>query len=162
HEPSPGIEKEFEYVKGLLPGIALNEVNAIGQKLKDQPNRFVYAAGPEPTGNAKLPEGTDLLVTIDAKEKAEVKPYEEKAVVTTLLKTEPKAGKIISKTKNAVLGTTELKLSNGVTVTLKPTDFKNDQIVMGATRPGGKNSYGIADKYNAEYAVRVINAMGMG
>src|SRR5690606_27799468 len=80
----------------------------------------------------------------------------------TLLSKEPTAGKVVSKSKNAVLGTTELKLSNGVTVTLKPTDFKNDQILMGATRAGGKNNYGLADKYNAEYAVQVISAMGIG
>ena len=61
-----------------------------------------------------------------------------------------------------MLGTTELKLSNGITVTLKPTDFKNDQILMGATRPGGKNNYGVADKYNVEYAVPIVNAMGVG
>ncbi|WP_315821719.1 insulinase family protein [Paraflavitalea speifideaquila] len=60
------------------------------------------------------------------------------------------------------MGTTELKLANGVTVTLKPTDFKNDQVLMGATRPGGKNNYGLADKYNAEYATQVVSTMGIG
>jgi zinc protease len=74
----------------------------------------------------------------------------------------PKAGKILSSTKNAVLGTTELKLSNGITVTLKSTDFKNDQILMAATRPGGKNNYGLEDKYNAEYATNAVSAMGVG
>lgn len=161
-EPIPGIDKEYEYVKTLVPGITLEEVNAISKKFKDEKNRFVYVTGPEPKGNDKLPEGKDLLAVIDAKEKAEIKPYEEKAVATTLLNTMPKAGKVVSKTKNTVLGTTELKLSNGVTVTLKPTDFKNDQILMGANRPGGKNHYGVADKYNAEYAVQVVSTMGVG
>lgn len=161
-EPIPGIDKEYEYVKTLVPGITLEEVNAISKKFKDEKNRFVYVTGPEPKGNDKLPEGKDLLAVIDAKEKAEIKPYEEKAVATTLLSTMPKAGKVVSKTKNTVLGTTELKLSNGVTVTLKPTDFKNDQILMGANRPGGKNHYGVADKYNAEYAVQVVSTMGVG
>jgi zinc protease len=61
-----------------------------------------------------------------------------------------------------LLGTTELKLSNGVSVTLKPTTFKDDQIVMAATRPGGKNNYGLADKFNAEYSTAIVNAMGVG
>jgi len=60
------------------------------------------------------------------------------------------------------LGTTEFTLNNGVTVTVKHTDFKNDQIVMSAVRPGGKNNYGIEDKYNAEYMIPVISSMGVG
>ncbi len=161
-EPIPGMDKEFEYAKTLLPGITLEDVNAVSKKFKDDKNRFVYVTGPEAKPGAALPEGKDLLATIDAAEKANIKPYEEKAVATTLLATTPKAGKVVSKTKNAVLGTTELKLSNGITVTLKSTDFKNDQIMMGATRPGGKNNYGLADKYNAEYAVQLVGTMGVG
>jgi zinc protease len=61
-----------------------------------------------------------------------------------------------------VLGTTELKLSNGVSVTLKSTKFKDDQIIMASTRAGGKNNYGLADKYNAEYSTAIVNAMGVG
>ncbi|HYC27648.1 MAG TPA: pitrilysin family protein, partial [Chitinophagaceae bacterium] len=161
-EPTPGIEKEYEYVKNILPGITIDEVNAVSKKFRDEKNRFLFVTGPEPKAGDKLPDSQELLAAVDAKEKAEVKPYEEKAVTTTLLATAPKAGKVVSKTKNALLGTTELKLSNGVTVTLKPTDFKNDQILMGATRPGGKNNYGLPDKYNAEYATQVVAAMGVG
>jgi zinc protease len=161
-EPIPGIEKEFDYLKALLPGITLEEVNAVSKKFKDEKNRFVYVSGPEPKGNASLPADADLLAIIDTKEKADIKPYEEKAIATNLMSKEPKAGKVVTKTKNAVLGTTELKLSNGVTVTLKPTDFKDDQIMMGATRMGGKNGYGLADKYSAEYATQVVGAMGIG
>jgi zinc protease len=161
-EPSPGIEKEYEYSKAIMPGITIEEVNAVAKKFKDEKNRFLYVTGPDPKANEKLPEGKDLLAIVDAKEKADIKPYEEKAVQATLLTTMPKAGKVVSKTKNAALGSTELKLSNGITVTLRPTDFKNDQIIMASTRPGGKNHYGLADKYNAEYATAIVGAMGVG
>ena len=161
-EPSPGIEKEFEYVKAILPGITIDEVNAVSKRFKDQTNQFVFVVGPEPKAGEKLPESKDLLAMMDAKEKADIKPYEEKAVQTDLLTKLPTAGKVVSKTTNTQLGTTELTLSNGVTVTLRPTDFKNDQVMMGATRPGGKNHYGVADKYNAEYATAVVGAMGIG
>ena len=52
---------------------------------------------------------------------------------------------------NAKLGVTEIKLSNGINVILKKTDFKNDEIIMAASRYGGKNEYGVKDKFNAEY-----------
>jgi zinc protease len=161
-EPIPGIEKEFEYVKVLLPVVTLDEVNAVSKGIKDQKNLFVYMSGPESKDSTTLLTDKDLLAIIDAKAKADIKPYEEKAVATNLLNKEPKAGKVLAITKNAILGTTDYKLSNGITVTLKPTDFKNDQIIMGATRAGGKNSYGLADKYNAEYMTAVTGAMGVG
>jgi zinc protease len=161
-EPIPGIEKEFEYVKAMLPAITLDEVNAVSKAIKDQKNLFVYLSGPEPKETDKLPTEKDLLAIVDAKTNADIKPYEEKAVAATLLSKAPKAGKVLTVTKNALLGTTDYTLSNGITVTLKPTDFKNDQILMGATRPGGKNNYGLADKYNAEYMVPVTVAMGVG
>jgi zinc protease len=133
----------------------------VSKPIKDQKNLFVYLSGPEKETD-KLPSDKELLAIIDAKTNADIKPYEEKAVASTLLTKEPKPGKVLAVTKNALLGTTEYKLSNGVTVTLKPTDFKNDQIIMGATRPGGKDGYGLADKYNAEYMVAVTSAMGLG
>ena len=160
-DPIPGIEKEFVYVKAMLPAITLNEVNEVSKEIKDQQNLFVYMSGPE-TNNNTAPTDKELLAIIDAKTKAEIKPYEEKAVASSLLSKIPTPGKVLAVTKNALLGTTEYKLSNGVTVTLKPTDFKSDQIIMGATRPGGKNEYGVTDKYNAEYMVPVTTAMGLG
>lgn len=161
-EPSPGIEKEFSYAKELLPGISLEDVNAVTSKFNNQKNRFVYVMGPAPKATDSLPRENDLLAIIDAKERASITAYEEKAVAAKLLQTEPAPGKIVSRTINNVLGTTELTLSNGVKVTLKPTDFKNDQILMGANRAGGKNYYDLADKYNAEYATSIVSAMGVG
>ena len=161
-EPSPGIEKEFEYVKAILPGITIGDVNALSAKLKGQQNYFVIMTGPEVKAGEKLTTAEELKATIAAAEKADLKPYEEKAVAASLLKTMPMPGKVISVTVNKASGTTELKLSNGVSVTLKPTDFKNDQVLMGANRAGGKNNYSLKDKYNAEYAVQVVNSMGVG
>jgi zinc protease len=69
---------------------------------------------------------------------------------------------VVTKAVNNLTGTTELKLSNGITVTLKSTDFKNDQVLMGAVRAGGKDNYGLKDKYSAEYTIPVITAMGVG
>lgn len=159
-EPSPGIDKEYEYIKAMLPTITIEEVNAVGNSFKNAAAKFAYVTGPD-AGDVKLPTEQSLIAALD-KSKSEIKKYEEKVISTALLTTQPKPGKIVSKKTDAVLGTTELQLSNGVTVTLKSTDFNNDQILMGATRKGGKNNYGVADKYNAEYATAVVGAMGIG
>ncbi|HRE52049.1 MAG TPA: insulinase family protein [Flavitalea sp.] len=162
HAPSPGIELEFDYVKKLLPGIELKEVNAFISKLGGEQNRFLYVMGPEPKPGEQLPSGDECIAMLESVGKKDIGPYEETAVDAELIKELPKPGKISSRKNNAFLGTTELKLANGVTVVLKPTDFKDDQIVMGAVRAGGKNNYGLSDKYNAEYAAALANAMGVG
>ncbi|MEO8764838.1 MAG: insulinase family protein [Ginsengibacter sp.] len=161
-EPIPGIEKENSYYKNLLPQISIEDVNNIGKKLQQNANQFIALTGPEPVAGKELPSGDTLLGVIASVQKMDIKPYEEKAISTSLMSTVPKAGKITGTKKNAVLGTTEYTLNNGVTVTLKSTDFKNDEVLMSAIRPGGKNNYGLKDKYNAEYATAVINSMGVG
>lgn len=162
-DPTPGIEYEFEKVKELLPGITIAEVNALVNKyVKGVENRFTYITQPEPKAGEKLVTEDEILAFFPAAEKADVKAYEDKAVASSLIEAKPKAGTVVSTKKNAALGTTELTLSNGIKVTLKSTDFKADQILMSSVRPGGKNNYGIADKFNAEYAVPVVTSMGVG
>ncbi len=162
HEPIPGITKEDEYYKKLLPLITVEDINAIGKKLNKNENQFIALTGPEAAAGKILPTDAELLAVSAAVDKMDIKPYEEKAIATSLLATLPKPGTISSMKKNATLGTSEFTLSNGVTVTLKTTDFKNDQILMSAVRPGGKNNYGLADKYNAEYMIPIITSMGVG
>lgn len=161
-EPIPGIANEAKYYKELLPQITVEDVNAVAKKLSQNTNEFIALTGPQPTAGKTLPTDAEILAVKSEVSKMEIKPYEEKAVATNLLIKMPVAGKITFTKKNDVLGTTDFTLSNGVTVTFKHTDFKNDQVLMSAIRPGGKNTYGIADKYNAEYMISVISSMGIG
>jgi zinc protease len=52
-------------------------------------------------------------------------------------------------------------LSNGVKVILKKTDFKNDQVVMSATRFGGTSNFDAKDRTSAEFAATVVSQMGV-
>lgn len=161
-EPIPGIANEYKYYKELLPQITVDDVNAIAKKLAENQNEFIALTGPEPASGNVLPNENEILAVRSEVEKMDIKPYEEKIVSTSLLTEAPKAGKITATKKNTILGTTEFTLSNGITVTFKHTDFKNDQVLMSAIRRGGKNNYGLDDKYDAEYLISVINSMGVG
>lgn len=163
NEPIPGIEAEYNLYKQILPTITIADVNAVSNKLKEHKNFVAVTAGPDASEDVVLPTEQELLSIVkNASSKKDLKPYEEKAVASTLLKTEPKAGKIVATTKDALLGTTTYTLSNGVKVTLKKTDFKNDQILMSAKRFGGLGNYDVADKYNASFLTSVISSMGIG
>jgi zinc protease len=162
-EPIPGIDAEFAYVKEMLPGIQLSEVNALTDLYRNEKNTFAYITGLENDEKYKLPAVAAINSVIQNVEKdASIKAYEEKVIATNLLTSTPQAGKVTRTSRNALLGSTELTLSNGVTVTLKSTDFKNDQILFSTTRYGGLTAYTVEDKYSAENATTVVGSMGFG
>ena len=63
--------------------------------------------------------------------------YVDTVSTQPLLKPLPSPGSIATTSTNEPLGITEWRLSNGVRVVLKPTTFKEDEIVFRAISPGG-------------------------
>jgi len=108
-----------------------------------------------------LPDSTKLLAEAEAALHANVAPYQDIAVASSLMKTKPTPGKIVSETKNETLGITEITFANGAKAILKPTTFKDDEISMNAFRKGGSNSYGAADKQNVQYVAGIVQQMGV-
>ncbi len=160
-EPTPGIAWEFDQYKKMLPTITIEEVNAVADRLKQNEHVFVSLQGPA-QNNITLPDSKALLATVETARKADIKPYEEKAVATDLLPAKPTPGKITNEAKKEVLGVTELTFANGAKVILKPTDFKNDEIILSGFHKGGTSAYGPEDKYSASYASTIVNQMGIG
>jgi zinc protease len=158
--PVPGIENRYEFIKQILPGITLQEVNDVAKKMESKQGKFVLLTAPENSA-AQLPSNDELLAMLNNAYQLPVKAYEEKAIAKSLLDKTPKPGKIIEEKLNATLGTLDLTLSNGITITLKPTNFKNDEIQMDAWRWGGSYNYPLADKQNAENAATLVQAMGV-
>ena len=160
-EPMPGIEKEYTYYKELLPGITLEEVNQEPAKWMKNANTFTLIMAPDDL-RSKLPTDEQLLQMTQTAMKQEVKANEEKAVAASLMDKKPKAGKVTKTTQEKDLGATTYTLSNGVKVTLKPTAFKSDEIVITGLRKGGTSNYGAADINNARMATDIVDAMGLG
>ncbi|HRI79703.1 MAG TPA: pitrilysin family protein, partial [Cyclobacteriaceae bacterium] len=161
-EPIPGIENEYNYHKQYLADITIAEVNEFAAKNIPAADvkKLVVFNGPE-KADFTIPSNTELLSMVTEAEKLPVTPYVEKAVAASLIETPPTGGRIIFDKKNAELGTSELSLGNGVKVILKPTDFKNDEILLSGFRLGGQSLYGESDQYNAQYASTVVSQMGV-
>lgn len=162
-EPIPGIANEFKYYKEFLDGITLEEINQFAAKTipPDDANKLVVLTGPE-KADFKMPSNEELLVMASKAAKEEITAYEEKEIASSLMENPPAAGKIASEKENKELGITELTLSNGVKVLLKSTDFKNDQVIMSATRFGGQYVFDAKDRNNAEFASTIVTQMGVG
>jgi zinc protease len=72
------------------------------------------------------------------------------------------AGTIAKTTTKEAIGITEWELSNGVRVVLKPTTFRDDEIMFRATSPGGTSLASDRDYIPASSAVQVVTAGGLG
>jgi len=158
--PIPGIQHRFNFIKQALPAITLQEINDVARKMPSTNNAFTLLEAPAPMKD-KLPSNASLLKTLVAANNKPVKAYEEKLVSAALLDKDPVAGKVTGEKKNEKLGTTDFTLSNGVTISIKPTTLKNDEIVMDAWRVGGYHKYPLADKENASNATTIVQQMGV-
>jgi zinc protease len=161
-ETIPGIENELAYTRALLPTIELADVNAFARSvIPEKAAKLVIYTGTDKPESA-TPTEPQLLGSVVQAEQREVTAKAEKAVATSLMPALRVGGSVVTERKNAALGVTEWDLSNGVKVILKPTDFKNDEILVSATRFGGQSLYRQADMYNAGYASAAISSMGLG
>lgn len=158
--PIPGPEARYKFIKQVLPGITLKEINDMAKKMPATTNAFALVTAPTST-KSKLPSNSELEKQIVAASKQTVKPYEEKAIAASLMDESVAAGKIVTETKNEKLGTTDLTLSNGVTITMKPTTFKNDEIQMDAWRWGGWQNFSLEEKDNAKHSAELVGVMGV-
>lgn len=161
----PGIEQESEYVRALLPGITLDEINAYAKTVipAAAPRLVLYSAHTNsvPTGQA-APTGAELLARAEAAYRMPVARLEEKALPANLMSYKPEPGTITAQTEDKTLGVTTLTLSNGVQVLLKPTDFSKDAVQMLAVRTGGRGVFSDADRKASRFASDVQKAMGVG
>ncbi len=160
-EPIPGIENEYRYHQQFLESISLAEVNQFAAThIPASENKLVILNGPDKSEFA-MPTGDQLLTFVANAEKLPVTAYEEKTIASSLMDKVPTGGSIVSEKENKELGFTELALGNGVKVILKSTDFKNDQVLMNATRFGGQSLYDLKDNLNASSATAIVGTMGV-
>jgi len=156
----PSSNDEVIFAKQVIPKITISDINVLYLDLDGGQKKYILITGPEKR-NVAIPSNDSLLSYINEIKSSDIKDYTEKKVVTTLLDKIPDGGVLVSETKDVFLGITKLVLKNGVSVTLKNTNFKNDEIEFYASRPGGSNLYDLKDKYNAKFAALVIPQMGI-
>lgn len=159
-EASPGIETEYRYYNEILPKVTLGEVNKIAASFMTKENRVVIVEAND-KDKSKLPTETKLLSWLDVDPKT-VTAYKEDAVNDKLFTILPLAGTILNEKKVPSLEATELTLSNGVKVVLKPTDFKDDQILFSGISKGGLSLAEEKKFRSAQYAPYIVDASGIG
>jgi len=160
-QPSTSIDYDLAAVKRLLPGITLAEVNKLAGEWMTEKNRVLATTAPDKTGVAQ-PTAGELMLAFDAVKGANIAAYSESVPSQSLVEKDPVAGTIVSERQIKEIGVTEWKLSNGVRVLAKPTDFNADQIAFLSYSPGGASLLPDASYIAASAADLIPATSGVG
>ena len=162
-EPYPSIEWEHQMMSMIAPNIQVEMINQLMEQMMptNDSNLVVMNFNPDKEG-VILPTKEALKGAIDAAQAAKLEAYVDNVKNEPLIAELPTPGKIVSETENTKLGFKELTLSNGATVILKKTDFKDDEIRYYAESKGGSSLYGPKDWANCKMFDLVVAASGLG
>lgn len=157
--PIPGIKFEYEFYKNAIESVKLQELNKLADQWITDDNLTIIVTGPEKESN-KMPTEGEILAIFEEVKTTPIAPYEEEDLAESFMNSLPEAGSIVDTKEITELGVTELLLSNGVKVVLKPTDFKNDEVRMRSFSFGGHNQYDMEDYYSASNSSSLVNEAG--
>ena len=160
-EPMPGIENSLDLTRRLLPTITLDEVNRVPREWAAEKSRVVLVNAPAKVATL-LPTEEKLLETLRASPLGTVDPWVDHVKNAPLVPAPPAPATVTAETLIPELGVTRWVLSNGLTVLLKPTDFKDDEVLISGFARGG-SSLLPDDRYvSASFAGQVLSEGGLG
>lgn len=160
-EPIPSIDWEYETAHQLVPAITLEEVAGLAKRFIHDDNRVILAQSPEKDGLTP-PTEDGLRAALAEATAAPVTPWEDRTAGRGLMDTKPAPGRVVATRVIDEIGVTVWTLSNGVEVWVKPTDFKNDEILFRATALGGASMADPADYQEAANVSSMLGETGFG
>lgn len=127
---------ELEVAKGYMPFITLDVINQSAASFITPENHVILFASPQRPDLA-VPTEAELLAVAAKVENATLEAYQEETldepIVDPALLT---GGKVVSQ-NTAAFESTEWVLSNGVKVLVKPTQLKQDEVIIESWSEGG-------------------------
>ncbi len=139
----PGVFAQMQLDIDEAQHITLDEVNDYLHSITGKDNVSVLISGPQSmTSKSLYPTSRDVINLFDRIINTPQSPYIDLKASDNLLSNEPPKGCIINETYEQQSGITTMTLSNGATVRLKPTSFKNNEVLFNAFSLGGGCAYG--------------------
>jgi zinc protease len=160
NEAAPGIDREYRLAQTLLPGIGIEEVNAIAEEYLKTENRVVLVSAVENEGFT-LPSQDALAAALEEAETRTVQPYEDRGTTGPLMSDAPEPGAITEERRIEDLDAVEWQLENGARVVAKQTEFKSDEILVRAFAPGGTSVVTEEEHLSARFASEIMRESGV-
>jgi zinc protease len=160
-EAVPGIERELPLARQLLETITRDEVSAYAREVLTDANRVVLSSTPQKDGLAPVTQAV-LSQALSTGLAATVTAWRDETSVKELMTRPAQPGTVSARREIPEIGVTVLTLSNGVDVWLKPTVFRNDQIIFTSYARGGVSLAPEAQFLNASLASSLVALSGVG
>ena len=160
-EPTPGIAYEYALVQQVLPGIAASDTSAMAQSLLADASRVILAVSPQKP-DIRIPTDVELQAALASAERTAVTAWNDTTMTRELMERKPAPAAIESRRALESLGVTIVGFANGVEAWLKPTDFKNDQVLFIMDALGGTSLAPPADFLQASLASTYVELSGTG
>ncbi|MDE6832094.1 MAG: insulinase family protein, partial [Muribaculaceae bacterium] len=136
NEPIPALEDEYQLMTMIANQVPVEAINQVMQQLVTPDNRIFMAVLPD-NGSTYEPTAEEVAKVLADVEAEDIEVFVDDVKSEPLIPQLPTPGKIISEKPLAQWNATELVLSNGVRVIVKPTTFKEDEIRFNAVALGG-------------------------
>ena len=160
-ESTPGIEYEYELARKLLPAVTAREIQKLASGWVATKNRVAIVEMPDNSPEKEISSG-EIRAALDRGENAAVSVYSEAESSGKLVESLRPAGSIVSRKAIAEVGVSEWKLSNGIRMLVKPTDYQMDEIIFGAYATGGTELASDADFISAALSSQIVSLSGLG
>lgn len=162
---APGMDTEYKLVMKFLSEVTIADLDKMAAAYIRKDNRNIIVTG---SANETLPtkEKFELWMakaetSIAALGVGRSSGKSGAQSTKALLRLQPVAGKVVSVVKSAD-GISTVQLSNRITVVLKPTNFRNDEIIFSGFAAGGTSLSSDADYYSAKNAASIVSSSGAG
>lgn len=136
NEPIPGITIEQQIYDMLTTSVPVQQISMLLPELVTDNNRVVLMLLPD-NANFTIPTDSQVLEALKAVDGEEIEAYKDEIRTDPLIPSLPAPGSIVSERHLDNWDATELTLSNGVKVIVKPTEFKENDIQFAAAAKGG-------------------------
>lgn len=158
-QPSALWQRDF--VRAHLNAITTRDIDSIAREYIRDTDRGILLLAPD-SARAGLPGSAGIARWLHEVDNSPLPSYRYSGGDQKALLVAPPAGTKVMKADSIPdLGITTLTLGNGVKVILKPTHYKNDEILFTGFAPGGLSLSRPGNYASAASAASVIGSMGL-
>jgi zinc protease len=159
-EPVPGVVNERVYIRSFLDSAKLEDLNEAARTMLAADEGFVAVRAKPVVGTVEVNETAFGQILRDARN-ARLEQVVTRSDEGGLFDSLPEAGSIVAE-KELASKITELTLSNGARVLLRPTNYDKDAISFFAWSPGGYLSMPVGSQSRASLSPTLMSAAGLG
>lgn len=161
-EPCMNIVDEAALEAHLSETITLEDLNETIKEIVTNQNQVCIVFGPTKYDGKQytMPSESDFRTWIEAAQRKEyADDNQNNAVDPTFMRKLPKKGKILSK-RQVANGYTEYVLSNGITVSARPSKIEPNRLMINMFRLGGRSLYSDDDAATLQFLGSVVRESG--